>query len=233
MLGLSEQLVLSIVWTTLLVAGCFLVAGFCSRTSAVTAWLLQLASVKSGGMFAYGADAFTTIGLFYLMLAPQGTWSLHHRLCRKSEEDLRLSGFFRRLLQLHLCLIYFFGGLTKCLGSGWWDGSNLWRSLVRPPFNMLDPEMVAHGQMWLPVAGIAICLFEVGYPFFIWGRRTRPIWLVCICAMHLSIGLVMGMRLFASIMIILNLAAFGPMPARLRMSGRRDIVATQMTAKAL
>jgi hypothetical protein len=41
-------------------------------------------------------------------------------------------------------------------------------------------------------------------------KKTRLVWLVGILAMHVAIGLTMGMYLFALIMIILNLAAFGP-----------------------
>jgi hypothetical protein len=39
---------------------------------------------------------------------------------------------------------------------------------------------------------------------------------MAICAMHLAIGLTMGMYLFASIMIVLNIAAFGPGPGLAR-----------------
>jgi hypothetical protein len=60
-----------------------------------------------------------------------------------------------------------------------------------------------------PVAGILICLLEVGYSFFIWNDKTRKIWLICICGMHFAIGVTMGMYLFALIMIVLNVAAFG------------------------
>jgi hypothetical protein len=52
-------------------------------------------------------------------------------------------------------------------------------------------------------------LLETAYPLFIWSRSTRKTWLICICAMHAGIGLTMGMYLFALIMIILNVAAFG------------------------
>ncbi|MEP6937235.1 MAG: hypothetical protein ABI871_04115, partial [Chthoniobacterales bacterium] len=53
-------------------------------------------------------------------------------------------------------------------------------------------------------------LLETGYPLFIWLRKTRTFWLVAIVAMHLAIGLTMGLYLFALVMITLNLAAFGP-----------------------
>ena len=127
----------------------------------------------------------------------------------RKPEDSPLLGFWRRVLQLHLCVIYFFSGLTKCLGSGWWDGSNVWRALIRPPFNVVDPEMLVRWKYLFPVAGIFICFLEIGYPFFIWSDKTRKIWLIGICAMHAGIGLMMGMYLFALIMIILNVAAFG------------------------
>jgi hypothetical protein len=40
-------------------------------------------------------------------------------------------------------------------------------------------------------------------------KKTRLVWLVGILGMHIAIGLTMGMYLFALIMIVLNLAAFG------------------------
>lgn len=41
---------------------------------------------------------------------------------------------------------------------------------------------------------------------FIWLKRTRRIWLACILARHTAIGLVMGLYLFALVMIVMNLA---------------------------
>ena len=56
-------------------------------------------------------------------------------------------------------------------------------------------------------AGISVCLLEVSYPIFIWMKKTRRIWLVCILAMHAAIGLMMGLYLFALVMIVMNVAA--------------------------
>ena len=160
---------------------------------------------------SYGVDNFMTIGLFYLVLSPlPDRYSLDWWLRKARPKDPQLLGFWRRVVQLHLCFIYFFSGLTKCLGSGWWDGSNIWRSLIRPPFNVIDPEILVRWNYLFPVAGIFICLLEIGYPFFIWNEKTRKVWLICICGMHFAIGVTMGMYLFALIMIILNIAAFGP-----------------------
>ena len=215
--GLREETVLSVAWICLLAAGCGLLAGVACRFSAILAWFLHLCAAKSGGFISYGVDNFMTIGLFYLMLSPlPDRYSVDWRLRELRPKDPQLLGFWRRVLQLHLCVIYFFSGLTKCLGSGWWDGSNIWRSLIRSPFNIIDPEILVRWKYLFPVAGIFICLLEITYPFFIWNDKTRRIWLIGICAMHAGIGFMMGMYLFALIMIILNIAAFGSGLVRLQ-----------------
>jgi Vitamin K-dependent gamma-carboxylase len=209
-LGLSEDAVLTLAWGCLLCAACCLLVGVLCRPAAIIAWFLHLSAVKSGDLVSYGMDNFTTIGLFYLMLSPlPDRHSLAWQWRKSPPKERYLLGFFRRVLQVHLCLIYFFGGVAKCLGSGWWNGSNLWRALIRPPFNLIDPAMLVRWKFIFPIAGVFICLLELSYPFFIWGRRTRKIWLISICGMHIGIGLTMGMYLFSLVMIILNLAAFG------------------------
>ena len=210
-IGLHEESLLVVAWACLVVAGCGLLLGVACRLSAIVAWFFHLCAAKSGGFVSYGMDNLMTIGLFYLILSPlPDRYSLDWRLQKSPSRAPQLLGFWRRVLQLHLCVIYFFSGLTKCLGSGWWNGSNVWRALIRPPFNIIDAEILVRWKYMFPVAGIVVCLLEMAYPFFIWNSRTRKIWLIGICAMHIGIGLTMGMYLFAFVMIVLNAAAFGP-----------------------
>jgi len=118
---------------------------------------------------------------------------------RKSRPKHRdLLGFWRRVLQTQMCLIYFFGGIAECLGPGWWNGINLWRALTRPPFDLISADYLIRFKHFLPIN-----------PFFIWNRRLRRLWLIAILLMHVGVGIAVGMYLFASIMIVLNLAAFG------------------------
>jgi hypothetical protein len=208
--NIGEETALSIAWAGLLCMGCFLLLGLFCRPAAIIAWFLHLCAAESGGLLAYGADNFMTTGLFYLMLSPlPDRYAFDHWLVKTKPKDPQLLGFWRRVLQVHLCFVYFFGGLAKCLGSGWWNGSNLWRSLTRPPFNIIEPDILVRFKYVLLVLGISICLIELTYIFFIWMKKTRLVWLVCILGMHIAIGLTMGMYLFALVMIVLNLAAFG------------------------
>jgi Vitamin K-dependent gamma-carboxylase len=209
--GLAESTVLFLTWWLLLSAAVGLLTGLFSRTAAITAWFLHLSAAKSGGLVSYGVDNFMTTGLFYLMVSPLPGRNSLDRLWRKmGPKDAQFIGFSRRVLQLHLSVIYFFSGLTKCMGSGWWDGSNIWRALIRPPFNIISPEILVRWKYTFPIAAISICLLETAYPVFIWHKKTRTVWLILVLGMHAAIALTMGLYLFALIMIVLNVAAFGP-----------------------
>jgi hypothetical protein len=209
-LGIDEATLLSLSWYCLTLAAIFLLIGLFSRTTAIASWFLYLCAVKSGGPITYGVDALTTTGLFYLMLSPLPDRFSSDHIWRKKLAPSLFLGFWRHVLQLHLCLIYFFSGLTKALGRDWWNGINLWRALTRPPFDVISAELLVRFKYFFPIAGIAVWVLEIGYPSFIWNHRCRRAWLVGIITMHVAIGLAMGMYLFALVMTVLNLAAFGP-----------------------
>lgn len=211
-IGLDQRGVVNLLWWILLVAGLLLLVGLFCRTVSITACLLHVATVKSSNIFSYGVDGFTTTGLFLLAVSPLPDRFAMDRNWRSVRPRwAELSGFFRRVLQLHLCLAYFFSGLNKALGSGWWNGDNMWRALVRPPFNVLDPAFVQMIKPSLPFLGCLVWLLELGYIVFMWPARTRLTWLAGILGMHIGIGIFMGMPSFALVMIVLNVAAFGPL----------------------
>src|SRR5204862_4196002 len=145
----------------------------------------------------------------YLVIGPlPDAWSIDARWRRISLQNSSLQGLHRRVLQLHICIIYSFSGLAKCAGRGWWNGTSLWRSLTRPPFDIVAPEILIRLGFLLPIAGILVCVMEATYPVFIWPKSTRLIWFLGVLGLHVAIGLTMGMYLFACVMIILNVAAF-------------------------
>lgn len=221
---LSEATVLNIVWLLLALSGLGLLAGYFSRINAILAWFLYLSVTKSAALTTYGLDNATIIGLFYLMIAPlPDSFSFDFAYRDLAAPNRTRLGFHLRLLQLHLCLIYFFSGLTKAIGPDWWNGASLWRSLTREPFDMLPLQVVAPMAPLLPFLGIGVWLLEITYPILIWPRRTRLYWLAGTLALHVGIALTMGLYLFAMIMMVLNLAAFGSTvsnPFRPRQSAR-------------
>jgi hypothetical protein len=210
-LGFNQYFILWFVWWCLVCGTLCLLVGIFCRSAAVLVWFLHWCTTNSAMLFTYGVDNFTSIGLFYLMLAPlPDQWSLDARICRATPKDPRRQGFHRRILQMHVCLIYFFSGIAKSVGVGWWNGTSFWRALTWPPFNVISPDLLIVAKNMLPILGILVCVLETGYPFLIWPRKSRPLCLGAIIGMHVAIGIAMGMYLFALIMVVLNTAAFGP-----------------------
>lgn len=210
-LGLSEATVLWAVWTVLMFAALLVVIGLYCRISSAVIWLLYLSTAKSAELLSYGVDNFTVIGLFYLTIGPlPDSMALDAHWRGIVTGNATLQGLHRRVLQLHMCIIYFFGGISKCAGRGWWNGVSLWRALTRAPFEIVPPEILIRASFILTLTGILVCVMEATYAIFIWPRKTRFLWFAGVLGMHVGIGLLMGMYLFASAMIVLNLAAFGP-----------------------
>ena len=173
--GLKEQVVLRLAWLCLLGSGLGVVLGIFSRFAAVLAWFLHLCVARSGSFVSYGVDDFITIGLFYLMLSPlPDRFALDRWLRDPKPQDSAMLGFFHRVLQLHLCLIYFFSGLTKCLGQGWWNGENLWRALTRPPFDVVAPEILVRAKLLFPRWELRfVCLKQLIPSSFGCGEREQ------------------------------------------------------------
>ena len=210
-LGLSESTVLWSVWAILTLSALLVVVGLFCRAASIITWLLYVCTAKSAELLSYGVDNFTIIGLFYLVIAPlPDAWSLDAVWRAVRLRSGSLHGLHRRVLQLHMCIIYFFGGTAKCAGRGWWNGESLWRALTRAPFDVVPPDVLIRAGFLLQAIGILVCVMEATYPIFIWPRKTRLAWFAGVLGMHVGIGLMMGMYLFACIMIVLNVAAFGP-----------------------
>lgn len=190
--------------------------GFMTRVSAVCAWLTHALTVNSGYLSLYGIDTMLHVCLFYCVWMPVGTVYSIDRWRRPAPATASAASTLSvRVLQLHLCLIYFNTGLAKARGAQWWTGDALWRALMQPQFSVFDVSWIA-GVAWLPVlAGWAVVVVELGYPVLIWPRRSRALWVVATLALHLGIAIAMGLWLFSAVMIVMTISAFG-VPSLLR-----------------
>jgi len=205
-LHLSESTILQSVKYAYYIFLFFLLIGFVTRFSAFFCWLLHLILIKSAVCLSYGTDYFTTIAFVYCILIPvAGRLSVDRKLFHK--EGL-IDVFYLRMLQIHVCMIYFFAGFAKAIGNTWWNGNSIWRLLMRRPLGEGIMELLAKHMFILSIAGALIILIELLYSVLIWPRRTRKIMLVLSIIMHFFIGAFMGLYYFAAIMMVYNLAAF-------------------------
>lgn len=130
-----------------------------------------------------------------------------------------------RLLQVHVCIIYLAAGLSKLLGSSWWNGTAVWGTLANYEFapmhfdwylwllrKMCGNELLIQG--FLNLGTLFTLAFEIGYAFLIWRRSTRWIFLGGAIVLHGLIGVFMGLKTFALIMLVMNMAFLRPEEVR-------------------
>lgn len=121
---------------------------------------------------------------------------------------------YLRVLQLHLCVVYFTAGFSKLGGQEWMNGTAIWQAINQPQFYTgLTPFVKSlasypWGSATLTWGTLAIELF---FPLLIWIRwgKMQAIFLIGVILMHVFIGAVMGLQLFAWVMIVFDLSAFG------------------------
>jgi Vitamin K-dependent gamma-carboxylase len=209
-LGLTVNQSLYIVVSTYAIAIGGLLVGWHTRWMALVVWFINFLWMHAGGGLTYGMDIFTHIALLYCIIMPVGDYlSVDAYFDRRKSQPSVAAGVGRKMLQLHLCIIYLSSGLEKASGIQWRNGEAIWRSLMLPVFQHFDMSWLAQVPWLATILGWQILAIEIGYALLMWLPKTRWLWLLAIVGMHFFIGLLMGMWLFAGIMIILNLGAFG------------------------
>jgi hypothetical protein len=208
--GLEEPVILTATGIVYLLSLTALLVGWRTRIAAAIAWLTHLTLMMTGSGTNYGADNFGNIFLFYMIWIPAGAELSLDRAARRGPlKPTPIARLALRVIQLHLCMVYLAGGLIKASGPQWWDGDAIWRSVMLPEYRQLDFGWLADHPWIARASGWMVLLVETGYPIFIWPRRTRRIWIVAAAAMHLGIALFMGLGIFAAMMIVFTVAAFG------------------------
>ena len=175
-----------------------MMADFWPRISAVLLLILHQSIFIGHTLFSYGFDYLACNALCYAALIPTA------KLYNPWHSPML------RVIQLHLCVIYFVAGINKAFGSTWWDGEALWKAVVQPGYTQAVAASLAqqiHRQWWV-VGGWLVVALEVSYPFFIWLPQTRKLWLWATVVLHIGIALVMGLYFFSALMILFNVAAF-------------------------
>jgi hypothetical protein len=195
-----------------------LLFGWFTRVAAVVAWLTHLMVMMSERTALYGVDDFANIMLFYAIWMPVGAyWSLDALAGRVSSAPSLEARVGLRVLQLHLCAVYFTSGVEKALQPPyqWWDGEVIWRTSLLPEFGQFDMTWMADYPLLPKLAAWSSLAIEVFYPFFVWPRATRKFWALATVGMHLGIAILMGLVSFGAFMMVLTASAwlFSPEPS--------------------
>lgn len=185
-----------------------LALGIGGRLITALAWLLHIAFLQRNYSIAFGADLIGGIFLFYLIFtqscAELSVWKwFRAKYLNKqtvAQSDI-LTSVFYRIIQVQLCVIYFYTGFEKLKGASWWDGTALWSVFANP--QMVVTDLTWLSQFPLIIVGLTFMtvLFEVYFPILVWVKKTRPWILLAGVGFHLGIALFMSLYSFAVIMM--------------------------------
>jgi hypothetical protein len=195
--------------------------GLFSRVTAVLSAIFALAYVGHVTPGAYfGLDKVNCMLVLYLALGPCGARYSVDRLWRirrgkNTERNPKaMANVAIRLIQIHLCVIYFYSGLGKLEGITWWTGEAIWLSVANLEYQSLDMTWLGHIPWVMNLLAFTTLFWELTYCFLIWPRFTRPWFLAIAVGVHVFISLSMGMITFGLGMLIANLAFVSPTAIR-------------------
>jgi hypothetical protein len=193
-------------------SGLAMALGCWTRWTTVIAWFLTLMTAHRLAPFLFGLDQIVLMLSMYLSISRCGdSWSLDQRfgLTQTFDKHWR-NTLATRLIQLHLCVIYFFGGLGKARGWMWWDGTAMWYSAASYEYQSLDMTWIGRYPTLGSILTHATLFWEITYAGLVWPRLTRP-WVLAIALLvHAGIAIFLGMITFGAMMIVANLAFLVP-----------------------
>lgn len=219
-----------------------LTVGLFTRATSVLAAIITLSYCHRLTGSLFGLDQINAMLAMYLAVGPSGAaysldrWLLARRAGQGSEPRRSVGANIAvRLMQLHMCVIYLFGGIGKMRGEMWWDGSALWFALANYEYQSWDMTWLIRYPWLIALLTHVTVFWETFYAFLIWPRHSRPIMLAVAVLVHGGIATFLGMPTFGIAMLIGNLAFLAPgnvdavieMPLRwLRTESRPPVAAT-------
>src|SRR6185369_12418823 len=117
--------------------------GLWTRPMSVLAFVLTVSYAHRAPLAMFGLDQINAMLAMHLLLAPCGAmfsvdaWRVR-RMRRIPIVRSTSSNIATRLIQVHLCVLYLFAGMSKLQGQAWWDGTAIWNAVANLEYQSLD-----------------------------------------------------------------------------------------------
>lgn len=200
-------------WTLHLLGTLVLVAltlGFYTRLASVASLIVLVSYIHRAPLLTGPMEPVLTMMVAYLCLAPAGRYlSLDSRWRAADASAVQPSAWAtvaRRLIQVHLVLVYLVMGLTKLGGETWWYGEAVWWLAAQPDSQWFDPSVLRAHPILLNFWTQGIVIAELSFAVFIWNDWLRPLMLVLSAVIWITVALATGYVGLAAVMMVANLA---------------------------
>jgi hypothetical protein len=211
---------------TLVVFVCFTI-GFWTRIMSVMALFAAISYTNRVPAALFGLDQINVMLTLYLAIGPSGQrLSVDQWLARRRLGTLPpmaapsvAANVAQRLIQIHMCVIYLFAGISKLQGPSWWSGEAMWRAFANLEYQSLDMTWLAWHPWLINMMSHVSVVWEIAFCVLIWKPLWRPLMLAIAVVLHVGIGAGLGMWTFGLIMLV-GCASFLPNEAVRRLVER-------------
>lgn len=115
----------------------------------------------------------------------------------------------RRLIQVHVAMLYLAIGLPKLAGAVWWQGEGIWQVLGNRDSAIVDFTFLRAIPRLVELWSHAIVVFELLFPILIWRRVFRPLLLTWSVVHWTLIALASGWIHYSLAMVVAGLVFLG------------------------
>jgi hypothetical protein len=161
-----------------------------------------------------GADALMMLITFYVMLAPCGAaYSLDARRAarrRGTDADVLIVPWAQRLIQFHICLVYFDTAVLKCNGASWLNGTALHYVLYNDEVGRFHLGMLRDYPVLVNLMTYGAILTEFCLAFLLWFRATRHWTIFAGLALHIGILVTVNIPIFGELITACYLTFLTP-----------------------
>ncbi|HVU86868.1 MAG TPA: HTTM domain-containing protein [Pirellulales bacterium] len=214
---IQDSTTLWVVHIAALVAFAMLTIGLFSRVSAVVSFLAAVSYVNRVPGAQFGLDQINVMLVTYLMLGPCGArYSVDRWLADRERAEappvppMVSANLAIRLIQLHMCVIYFFAGLSKLQGDHWWRGDAFWGAVANLEYQSWDLIWLANWPVLVALLTSITVYWELSFCVLVWVPKLRPLILALAVPLHMGIALGMGMITFGLVMLFGCLSFVSP-----------------------
>lgn len=192
---------------SMLIFVCFTL-GIATRVTSILSLLAAISYTQRVPAALFGLDQINVMLTLYLSIGPSGQtlsldrWLLRRRLGGNAPAPSASANLAQRLIQVHMCVIYLFAGVSKLQGPSWWSGEAMWRAFANLEYQSLDMTWMAWHPWLINLMSHVSVVWEIAFCALIWKPLWRPVMLAGAIVLHVGIGLCLGMWTFALIMLV-------------------------------
>ncbi len=192
--------------------------GVQTRLTSILAFVVVVSYVHRVPCALFGLDQINAFLTLYCAIGPSGAALSVDRLLAVRRERRAAAAAGReflpstpasvganvalRLIQVQMCVIYFFAGISKLQGTAWWTGDAMWLAFANLEYQSMDMTWLARHPWMIHLMTHVTIAWELTFWALIYRPIWRPVMLLGAIALHVGIGACLGMWTFGLVMLI-------------------------------